>query len=171
MGMALAGDIGQQCLVAFCGYWWQAFGKGYIREVAVFRDLERNGILFIAHDLRQRQERFTTCDLTIQGFRGDVKTSTYFLHVARGFPLANDFYLVRIYDVERQTWIDIAMIKPAMWQVIDGDTKTCELDEVTRHLPTPLQVVTREEALVVIAYEDFKRRIMRIQEHGKEQTS
>jgi hypothetical protein len=168
MGIALAGDIGQQCLVAFCGYWWQAFGKGYIREVAVFRDLERNGILFTAHDLRQRQERFTPYDLTIQGFRGDVKTSTYFLHMARSFPLANDFYLVRVYDTARRTWLDVAMIKPAIWEAINGDTKLCELDDIAQFLPTPLQVVTRDETLVVITYEDFKRRIIRMQEQRKE---
>lgn len=58
VGVQLAGDMGQQCLVAFCGYWWQAFGKGYIREV-VFRDLERSGIEFTAHDLRDASARFS----------------------------------------------------------------------------------------------------------------
>jgi len=100
IGVQLAGDIGQQCLVAFCGYWWQSFGKGYIREVAVFRDLERSGIQVAAHDLRQRQERFSPHDLTVLGFRGDAKTSTYFLHAARSYPLAGDFYLVRIYTAD-----------------------------------------------------------------------
>jgi hypothetical protein len=94
IGLEVTGDIGQQCLITFCGYWWQSFGKGYIREVAVFRDLERSGIQFTAHDLRQRQERFSPYDLIVSGFRGDVKNSTYFLHVARSFPLTNDFYLV-----------------------------------------------------------------------------
>jgi len=163
IGLQLAGDIGQQCLIAFCAYWWQSFGKGYIREIAVFRDLEQSGILFDAHDLRQREERFSPQDLFVLGFRGDVKTSTYFLHVARSFPLANDFYLVRIYDVPRQTWLDIAMIKPAMWQVIDGDTVLCEVDQITQLLPTPLRVMTRNEALIVIALEDWKQRVLRVQ--------
>jgi hypothetical protein len=122
MGVQLAGDIGQQCLVAFCGYWWQSFGKGYIREVAVFRDLECSGIEFVAHDLTKRDEQFSPYDLTVLGFRGDVKTSDYFLHVARSYPLTNDFYLVRIYDVAQRIWMDIAMLKPTMWLALDGET-------------------------------------------------
>jgi len=130
MGVQLAGDIGQQCLVAFCGYWWQSFGKGYIREVAVFCDLKHSGIEFVAHDLTKRDERFSPYDLTVLGFRGDVKTSTYFLHTARSYPMTNDFYLVRIYDVVRRVWLDIAMLKPTMWMLLDGDTTPCELDDV-----------------------------------------
>lgn len=99
----------------------------------------------------------------MRGFRGDIKTSTYFLHVARSFPLANDFYLVRIYDASRQAWLDIAMIKPVMWQVIDGDTVLCEVAQITQLLPTPLRVLARNEALVVIAYEDWKQRVLRVQ--------
>jgi hypothetical protein len=170
IGVQLAGDIGQQCLVAFCGYWWQSFGKGYIREVAVFRDLERSGIRFAAHDLRQRQERFSPHDLTVLGFRGDVKTSTYFLHVARSYPLANDFYLVRIYDPARRRWLGIALMKPAVWQRIDGDITPCELDQVTQLLPTPLQLVTRDEPLIVITYEDWKQRVLRAQAQAKEES-
>lgn len=162
-GLQLAGDVGQQCLFAFCLYWWQSFGKGYIREVAVFRDLERSGVQFDAHDLRRREKRFSPQDLFVLGFRGDIKTSTYFLHVARGFPLANDFYLVRIYDAPRQIWLDIAMIKPAMWQVLDGDTFLCEMDQITQLLPTPLRVTARNEALIVITYEDWKQRVLRVQ--------
>jgi len=55
------------------------------------------------------------------------------------------------------------MIKPAMWQVIDGDTLLCEVDQITQLLPTPLRVMTRNEALVIIAYEDWKQRVLRVQ--------
>lgn len=170
LGVQLAGDLGQQCLVAFCGYWWQSFGKGYIREVTVFRDLERSGIRFVAHDLRQRQERFSPHELTVLGFRGDVKTSTRFLHTARSYPLSSDFYLVRIYDPARRTWWDIALMKPAVWQKIDGDTTPCELDDVAQLLPTPLRMVTRDEALIVITYEDWKQRVLRAQAQAKEES-
>ncbi len=106
-------------------------------------------------------------DLTVLGFCGDVKTSTYFLHVARSYPLVNDFYLVRIYDVVQRMWLDIAMLKPTMWMVIDGDTMLCELDDVASLLPTPLQLIARDEVLVVITYAEWKQRILRVQAQQK----
>jgi len=168
-GLDLAGGIEQQCFIVFCGYWWQSFSKGYIREVAVFQELERSGIQFTAHNLRQRQERFSSHDLIVHGFRGDVKTSAYFLHVARSFPLTNDFYLVRLYDPARRSWLDVVMMKPAMWQALDGDTTPCELDEVAQLLPMPLLLMARDEALTVITYEEWKQRIMRLQVQKQEE--
>lgn len=56
-------------------------------EVAVYRDLEQAGIAFQAHDLRRREERFTSYDVIVFGQEGDIKASTYFLNVARSFPL------------------------------------------------------------------------------------
>lgn len=167
MGVQSTGDVGQQCLVVFCGYWWQSFGKGYVREVAVYRDLERSGVEFAAHDLRQGQARFSPHDVTVLGFRGDVKTSTYFLHAARSYPLVNDFYLVRIYDASRRTWLDIAMVKRGMWRVIDGDTRPCELEDVAQSLPTPVLLKARDETLVVITYADWKQRVLRVQAQRK----
>jgi len=163
MDVQLVGDIEQQCLVTFCGYWWGSLGKGYIQEVVVFRDLEHSGIEFVAHDLRRRNERFSPYDLTVLGFHGDVKTSTYFLHAARSYPLMNDFYLVRIYNVVRRVWPDIAMLKPTVWRVLDGDTMPCELDDVASLLPTPLQLIARDEVLIVITYAEWKQRVLRVQ--------
>ena len=128
-----------------------------------FRDLKHSGIEFVAHDLTKRDERFSPYDLTVLGFRGDVKTSTYFLHAARSYPLTNDFYLVRIYDMVRRMWLDIAMLKPTMWMVLDGDTMLCELDDVASLLPAPLQLIVRDEVLVVITYAEWKQRVLRLQ--------
>jgi len=41
-------------------------------------------VSFTAHDLRLRTERFTPYDLIVSEFRGDVKTSTYFLSLTGG---------------------------------------------------------------------------------------
>ena len=109
--------------------------------------MKHSGIKFVAHDLTRRDERYSPYDLIVLGFRGDIKTSTYFLHVARSYPLTNDFYLVRIYDVVRRMWLDIAMLKPAVWMVLDGDTIPCELDDVSSLLPMSLRLMTRDEVL------------------------
>lgn len=87
-----------RALVAYCLYWWRSFTKGYIREVTVFRDLTQAGIAFEAHDVRDPVQRRSSHDLTVHGRSGDVKTSTYFLHTARTFPLRCDFYIVRLWD-------------------------------------------------------------------------
>ncbi len=167
MGIQLSGDTGQQTLVVFCGYWWQSFARGYIREINVFRDLGRSGIEFVAHDIQRRQQRFSPFDLVVLGFRGDIKTSTYFLHTARSYPLVNDFYLVRLYDAARRAWLDIVMLKSAMWRAIDGDATPCELDEAARLLPMPLRVTTRGEELIVITYEEWKQRVLHVQSRAK----
>jgi hypothetical protein len=76
--------------------------------------------------------------------------------------------VVRIYDVARRSWLDVAMMKPDIWQALDGDTTPCELDEVVQLVPMPLLILARDEALVVIFYEDWKQRVMRLQSQKKE---
>lgn len=168
LGVHRTGGIEQQCLIAFCIYWWASFSKGYLREVVIFRDLQDAGIEFVAHDLRSRQERFSPHDLTVLGFRGDVKSSTYFLHTARSYPLMNDFYIARIYDTVQRQWCNIVLVKPVMWAVIDGETTPRKVDDVPRMLPQPTQIETREEALVVITYDDWKQRVLQVQTKQKE---
>ena len=92
-GVTLKGDVGERCLIAFCYYWWTSFGKGYVREVAIFRDLTAAGIAFAAHNLTDKHRRFSPYDLIVSGGRGDIKTTTYFLHTRRSFPPAEDFFL------------------------------------------------------------------------------
>ncbi|MCI0485831.1 MAG: hypothetical protein L0229_04435 [Blastocatellia bacterium] len=77
-GVPSAGSVGERRLIAFCHYWWTSFGKGYVREVTVFRDLTAAGIAFDAHDLSDKRQRFSPYDLTVSGWRGDIKTSTLF---------------------------------------------------------------------------------------------
>ena len=74
-----------QLVLIFCLYWWQSFSKGYAFEVETLRDLTTSGILYQAHDLRDRQTRLAPFDLIVMGFRGDIRTSTYFFAVERGW--------------------------------------------------------------------------------------
>ncbi len=166
-GVQLAGSAGERCLMAFCYYWWTSFGKGYVREVAVFRDLTAAGIVFDAHDLTDKRQRFSPYDLLVSGWRGDIKTSTYFLHTRRGFPLVNDFYLVGLFDETTRRKLDIVMMKPAVWEKLNGAPLRCELREVARHFPQPTQVTVRDETLIVVEFEVWKRCVLQYQQQTK----
>ena|GEM_PF-2103386 len=76
------GQTAIRLYLSYLLYWWNAFARGYAFEVEVFQDLEHSSIHFQAHDLLDRYERFSSSDLTVIKQAGDIKTSTYFLHVA-----------------------------------------------------------------------------------------
>lgn len=158
------GSVEERCLIAFLNYWWTSFCKGYIQEVGVFRDLEASDISFEAHDLMDKRQRFEPFDLTVSGWRGDIKTSTYFLHVRRSFPLRNDFYIVVLYDEATRQRLNIVMMKPALWEKINGETTSCELRQASRHFPKPVQITARGENLVVVPYSIWKQLILRMQQ-------
>jgi len=88
-------------IVAYCLYWWRAFVLGYALEVEIQRDLQVSGIQFETHDLRRREERLSPYDLTVLGFKGDIKTSTYFLQATRTLALPHDFYITRVRGRQR----------------------------------------------------------------------
>ena len=151
-------------LRVYCLYWWQSFGKGYIREVAVFHDLQASGIHFTAHDLRNPAQRRSIYDLTVLDQRGDIKTSTYFLHNARFFPLRCDFYILRLFDTTRNRWQEVVLLKRAAWRKINGEPTVCTWEDVADVLPTAAQMELRGETLVVVPYETWKKRILEKQQ-------
>lgn len=160
----LAGEtVEARGLLVYCLYWWRSFGKGYVREVSVFRDLEQSGVRFSAHDLRDSDERRSLHDLTVLGRHGDIKTSTYFVHLARMFPLRSDFYIVRLWDRIASEWLDIVLLKPEAWREMDGPPTPCTWERVARVLPAPAVVEMRGEELVVVVYDEWKDRVLKKQ--------
>jgi hypothetical protein len=147
-------------LVAYLLYWWGAFARGYALEVEVFRDLEQTGIAFTAHDLRNRQQRFSPSDLTVRGMAGDIKTSMYFAQVAT--PLVHDFYIVRLI-VREQEYTLVTMLQPEAWDQINGDTMSGELSTLTQGFPAPVAITHRGHRLVVLDYNAWKQRVLRVQ--------
>lgn len=147
-------------LIAYCLYWWQSFGKGYIREIAIFRDLEQSGILYEAHDLRDPIQRRSVYDLTVLNQRGDIKTSTYFLHSARMFPLRCAFYIIRLFDTKNNRWLDIVMLKRDAWDKLNGEPIASDWSTVSSVLPAAAQVEIRGESLVVVLYTEWKERVL-----------
>ncbi len=156
-------------LLAYCLYWWASFAKGYVLEVAVYRDLEQAGIEFQAHDLLNRAERFSPHDVVVSGQTGDLKASTYFLRVARSFPLRSDFYVARVFDAHTRRWRRVVLLKRAAWDEIDGETVFGTLERALTTPPTPVEITVSGEALVVIDYEVWKQKIRARQTEGGQQ--
>jgi hypothetical protein len=159
MGLREPTPAPMRLLLAYCLYWWASFAKGYVLEVAVYRDLEQAGIVFQAHDLLHRAERFTPFDVIVSGQEGDIKASTYFLRVARGFPLRCAFYIARAFDTRTWQWRRVVLLKRAAWDEIDGETVLGTLEHALTIPPTPVEITVSGEALVVIDYEVWKQKI------------
>jgi hypothetical protein len=153
----------ERALLVYCLYWWRSFSKGYVREVAVFRDLEKSGVEFEAHDLRDAEARRSAFDLMVMGRHGDVKNSTYFIHTARAFLLRRDFYIVRMWDEITNHWLDLVMLKPETWRELNGEPTPCSWEMVARVLPAPAQITLRGEVLIVARYEKWKNCVLRKQ--------
>lgn len=149
-----------QLLVAFCLYWWQAFVRGYAFEIAICRDLTANGIAFTSHDLRERAARLSGFDLELMGYRGDIKTSTYFVLVRRSETLAHDFYITRMYQAARQSWQRVVWLKPVFWRGLNGSPTPVAYENIWQVLPGVAEIVLRGRKFVVVPYDDWKHRII-----------
>jgi hypothetical protein len=151
---------GARLLLSYLLYWWGAFARGYALEVEIFQDLQRSAIQFRAHDLRDRQQRFSPSDLTVDDMAGDIKTSIYFVQAA--VPLVHDFYIVRL-SAGAQIYTLVVMLQPLAWEKINGDTVAGNLETVVQHFPAPVGIQHRGHDLIVLDYEEWKRRILRRQ--------
>lgn len=150
-------------LLAYCLYWWRSFTLGYALEVEIQRDLKRSGIEFHAHDLLKREERLSPYDISVLGFKGDIKTSLYFLQATRSRSLAHDFYITKVSGSQR-TRIMVVFMQHQMWQEIDGDTLLVLLEELADNLPQACRIIQAGVELTVIDYELWKAKVRRQQE-------
>jgi hypothetical protein len=152
-------------IVAYCLYWWRAFTLGYALEIEIQRDLHSSGIQFVAHDLRQPEERLSPYDLEVLGFKGDIKTSVYFLQAARTQVMQHDFYITRIRGQTRARTM-VVFVQADMWAAIDGETLLVMLEQVADTLPQAARIDYRGVELTVIDYEAWKARVRHHQERG-----
>ena len=152
-------------IVAYCLYWWRAFTLGYALEVEIQRDLEASGIQFETHDLRRREERLSPYDLIVLGFKGDIKTSVYFLQASRSRTLPHDFYITRIRGRQRIRTL-VVFMRAEMWQTIDGETLLILLEQVADTLPQATRIVHEGIELTVIDYGTWKAKVKHRQTRG-----
>ena len=152
-----------RCLSAFCLYWWIAFAKGYAREVLIYQDLETSGVEFQAHDITVREEQLSSYDLTVLGLRGDIKTSTYFLHTSDSLLANCDFYITRLWFPDIRCYEDIVLMTESIWNLINGETQDCDFDNVTDVFPRPARVILFNTPMIVVSYSLWKEKVKRRQ--------
>ena len=153
-----------ESLLAYCLYWWAV--RGYAFEIEIFRDLEAASIHYTSHDLRVREQRFSPCDLTVSSMTGDIKNTTYFLYVARSFPLTCDFYITRLYDTATGRYVRIVVLTDEAWHRINGDIVRSDLARVAQLLPQIVGVTFLGYDLVVADYEVWKQKVLQRQQAG-----
>jgi hypothetical protein len=147
-------------LLSYLLYWGGAFARGYAFEVEIFQDLRNSGIVFQAHELLDRQARYSLSDLSISGMAGDIKTSVYFVQVAT--PLQHDFYIVRLF-VRGRPYRLAVMLQPLTWDEINGDTVDGRLEAIVTQFPHPVRIRQGIHELVALDYDLWKGRILRLQ--------
>jgi hypothetical protein len=146
-------------LLAYCLYWWHSFTVGYALEIQIQQDLTRAGINFSTHDLRRRDERLSPYDLLVSGFKGDIKTSTYFLQAVRNRVLMHDFYITQVRS-RRGLRTLVVFIQPDMWQVIDGDTLLVKLEAIADSLQDAVHILHQGLQVIVIDYLLWKTKMV-----------
>jgi len=151
-------------LLAYCLYWWYAFARGYAFEVKVLRDLKASGIRYQAHDVLDSRARRSPFDLVVMGFRGDIKTSIYFLHVTRTQELPHDFYITRVYAPREWKHILVVFLTESAWEAIDGEAMPVTLDALAAALPGIFRLQQDDTSLIVLDYEEWKTRVLLAQE-------
>jgi len=155
-------------LLSYLLYWWQQFARGYAFEVEIFRDLVASHIQFQAHNLRVRAERLSAADLTVSSFRGDIKTSAYFLAQQRHPDPAIDFYVTRAWLPTGRARVLVVFLKPNVWQDIDGETSQTTLTTLEQVLPQPGSVQIGSQTVIVVDYEVWKEKMRAYQEEGRD---
>lgn len=150
-------------LMAYCLYWWQSFCKGYAFEIEIFRDLERSGLRFQAHDLLDPVDRRSSHDVLLSNFRGDVKTSAYFLLKASGERVSGDFFITCVWLPTRRARMLAVFLQDVTWEAINGETLLTLLSDLGEVLPRPARISYHGGELIVADYADWKERMRNYQ--------
>jgi hypothetical protein len=153
-------------LFAYCVYWWNSFANGYIFEVSVLKDLQKEGIVLAVRDIRNRAERFASADILIGEWTGDMKNSTYFFFVARSYPLLCDFYITRLFNTERRMYDWIVILNKGMWMKIDGETKASDFHHLDDCLETPIHFELFSNIFIAVSYATWKQKLLGYQQGG-----
>jgi hypothetical protein len=165
-GLWRADAPASQWVVAFCLYWWQVFVRGYIFEIAIYRDLDKSGVYYTHHDLRKRRARFSKYDLEIMGFCGDVKTSTYFVFTRRTEALTHDFYITRMYHAGARRWHRMVWLTPSFWSLLNAEPTPVAYNSIWQVLPNAALITLRGRHFVVVLYDEWKQRVIAQQRKG-----
>ncbi len=155
--------------LAYCLYWWYVFAKGYAFEISVFRDLDRAGVRYTAHDLLDAKARRSTDDLVVLGLGGDIKASIYFLHSVRTAHLSHDFYITQVFRPHKNQLIWLVFLQERVWNTL-SETETSTVFATLETLGALLLGIFRFRSnnitLTVVDYPTWKNRVLKAQERS-----
>jgi hypothetical protein len=161
-GLTPTGVPNSEYLIIYCLYQWVSFGRGYLFERVVLKDLTDAGIEVSAHSPERGAERYSASDLSISGIgQGDIKTSVYFLDNLTD--ARSDFYITRLFDAQARTLRQVVFMTPHGWQQVNGEPRAASIAEAARHFPLPVLVEAAGKLWVVVEYAVWKDRIVRWQ--------
>jgi len=158
---------GAEFLLIFSLYWWTSFCRGYMFELTVFRDLEASGIQFIPHDPRLEEERYAPNDFYLGEFRGDVKSSIYFLEDMVALQPTVDLYISRLYDSRRRRYHRVVFMKERVWKRINGNTIPGSVSQAPDLFPRVICFTIRGQRWVLAEYDVWKARVLQFQARTK----
>lgn len=98
------------------------------------------------------------------GFRGDIKTSTYFFDAVRTSGLLHDFYIARLMEQRKQLWV--VFLEEAFWAMIDDEKQILRFAaaaELGSILPGAFRLQLNTKTLIVLDYEAWKRLVLNVQ--------
>ncbi|MGA9348919.1 MAG: hypothetical protein WBW48_08955 [Anaerolineae bacterium] len=166
-GLDAARIEGAEFLLIFSLYWWTSFCRGYMFELTVFRDLEASGIQFIPHNPRLEEERYAPNDFYLGEFRGDVKSSIYFLEDLVAIQPTVDLYISRLYDSRRRRYQQVVFMKEQVWRCINGDTIPGTVPQAPDLFPRVISFTIRGQKWVLAEYDMWKARVLQFQAQTK----
>jgi hypothetical protein len=79
--------------------------------------------------------------------------------VERGRGLPHDFYITRLWNRRTHRWQEVALLKPAFWAALDGETRPSRLEEVLDILPDVAEIRVDTQKIVVVEYQQWKERV------------
>ena len=100
------------------------------------------------------------------GFRGNIKTTIYFLQVARNTPhstVAAQFLHHQNNRSKKQEHNLAIFLKPAAWDAIDGETTPATSGALAAAAPGVFRVQQCNLVLIVLDYQEWKARVLRVQ--------
>lgn len=170
-GLDAARIEGAEFLLIFSLYWWTSFCRGYMFELIVFRDLEASGIQFIPHDPRLEEERYAPNDFYLEEFRGDVKSSIYFLEDLIALQPTVDLYISQLYDSRRRRYQRVVFMKEQAWKRINGNTIPGTVPQASDLFPRVISFTVRGQSWVLAEYEVWKAIVLQFQVRTKEKSN
>jgi len=109
------------------------------------------------------EERYAPNDFYLGEFRGDVKSSIYFLEYLVTLQPTVDLYISRLYDSQRRRYQRVVFMKEQVWKHINGDTIPGAVPQAPVLFPQVISFTFRGQDWVLAEYGMWKAKMLQFQ--------